>query len=108
MDDGAHIMGYLHWSLMDNYEWLDNYRPEGKFGLFRIDFEEQHHSDSGLMRQKTKGAEALELIIKESVSQSKNGVISDSAIAAAQNKFGTFTEDGSRVIYPWMTKWNNG
>ena len=22
---------------MDNYEWLDNYRPEGKFGLFSID-----------------------------------------------------------------------
>ena len=108
MDDGAHIMGYLHWSLMDNYEWLDNYRPEGKFGLFSIDFEEQHPSDSGLMRQKTKGAEALELIIKESVSQSKNGIISDSAIAAAQNKFGTFTEDGSRIIYPWMTKRNNG
>jgi beta-glucosidase/6-phospho-beta-glucosidase/beta-galactosidase len=102
MDDGAHIMGYLHWSLIDNYEWLDNYRPEGKFGLFRIDFEEQHYS--GLMRQKTKGAEALELIIKESFSQSKNGAISNSAIAAAQNKFGTFTEDGSSVIYPWMTK----
>jgi beta-glucosidase/6-phospho-beta-glucosidase/beta-galactosidase len=108
MNDGAHIMGYLHWSLMDNYEWLDNFRPEGKFGLFCIDFEGQHDSDSGLMRQKTKGAEALELIIKESVSQSKDGVISDSAIAAAQNKFGTFTEDGSRIIYPWMTKWNKG
>jgi hypothetical protein len=44
------------------------------------------------------------LIIKESLSQSKDGVISDSAIAAAQNKFGIFTEDGSRIIYPWMTK----
>ena len=22
---------------MDNYEWLDSYRPEGKFGLFSID-----------------------------------------------------------------------
>ena len=60
------------------------------------------------MRQKTKGAEALELIIKESFYQNKDGVISDSAIAVAQNRFGTFTEDGSRIIYPWMTKWNNG
>lgn len=108
IDDGAHIMGYLFWSFMDNYEWLDNYRPEGKFGLFSIDFEDRHHDDSDLIRQKTKGAEALELIIKESLSQSKDGVISDSAIAAAQNKFGIFTEDGSRIIYPWMTKWNNG
>ena len=108
IDDGAHIMGYLFWSFMDNYEWLDNYRPEGKFGLFSIDFEDRHHDDSDLIRHKTKGAEALELIIKESLSQSKDGVISDSAIAAAQNKFGIFTEDGSRIIYPWMTKWNNG
>jgi beta-glucosidase len=108
MDDGAHIMGYLHWSLMDNYEWLDNYRPEGKFGLFSIDFEEQDHSDSGLIRKKTKGAEALELIIKESISENKYSVISDYAIAAAQNKFGTFTEDGSHIIYSWMTKRNNG
>jgi beta-glucosidase/6-phospho-beta-glucosidase/beta-galactosidase len=108
IDDGARIMGYLFWSFMDNYEWLDNYRPEGKFGLFSIDFEDRHHDDSDLIRHKTKGAEALELIIKESLSQSKDGVISDSAIAAAQNKFGIFTEDGSRIIYPWMTKWNNG
>lgn len=108
IDDGAHIMGYLFWSFMDNYEWLDNYRPEGKFGLFSIDFEDRRHDGSDLIRQKTKGAEALELIIKESLSQSKDGVISDSAIVAAQNKFGIFTEDGSRIIYPWMTKWNNG
>jgi beta-glucosidase/6-phospho-beta-glucosidase/beta-galactosidase len=107
MDDGADIMGYLHWSFMDNYEWLDNYRPEGKFGLFSIDFEEQQHEGSELMRQKTKGAEALELIIKESFSQNKDGIISDSAIAAAQNKFGIFTDDGSRIIFPWMTEWNN-
>jgi beta-glucosidase len=105
--DGAQIIGYLYWSLVDNYEWLDNYKPEGKFGLFRIDFEDQHHKDSDLIRQKTKGAEALELIVKESLSQSEDGVISDSAIAAAQNKFGIFTEDGSHIIYPWMTNLNN-
>ena len=105
--DGAHIIGYLYWSLVDNYEWLDNYKPEGKFGLFRIDFEDQHRKDSDLIRQKTKGAEALELIVKESLSQSEDGIISDSAIAAAQNKFGIFTEDGSHIIYPWMTNLNN-
>jgi beta-galactosidase len=108
IDDGARIMGYLYWSFMDNYEWLDNYRPEGKFGLFSIDFEEQDHKTSELVRHKTKGAEALEVIIKESFSQDKDGVVSNSAITAAQNKFGIFTEDGSRIIYPWMTKWNKG
>jgi beta-glucosidase len=37
IDDGANVIGYLRWSFMDNYEWLDNYKPEGKFGLFSID-----------------------------------------------------------------------
>jgi beta-glucosidase len=107
-DDGADIMGYLHWSFMDNYEWLDNYRPEGKFGLFSINRKRgggdddnrngQHHEEADLSRQRTKGAEALEFIIKESLSQSKDGGVTDSAIAAAENRFGTFTADGSRMI----------
>jgi hypothetical protein len=88
---------------MDNYEWLDNYRLEGKFGLFSIEFNTedknyQHHKQLDLSRQKTKGAEALELIIKESLSQSKDGVVTDTAIAAAENKFGKFAVDGSHII----------
>jgi beta-glucosidase len=112
MDHGAHLIGYLHWSFMDNYEWLDNYRPEGKFGLFSIDFKGdnengQYHVHPNLIRQKTNGAKELELIIKESLSQSKDGIVSSSAIVAAENKFGIFAADGSCIILPWMKKWNN-
>jgi beta-glucosidase len=32
---GVPIHGYLHWSLLDNYEWLDGFGP--KFGLFGVD-----------------------------------------------------------------------
>lgn len=32
---GIPIYGYFHWSLLDNYEWLDGYAP--KFGLFSVD-----------------------------------------------------------------------
>lgn len=32
---GIPIHGYLHWSLLDNYEWLDGFEP--KFGLYHVD-----------------------------------------------------------------------
>jgi beta-glucosidase/6-phospho-beta-glucosidase/beta-galactosidase len=104
IDDGANVIGYLHWSFMDNYEWLDNYRLEGKFGLFSINFDSdvrnsQYHKQLDLSRRKTKGAEALELIIGESLSESEDGVVTDSAIAAAEKKFGTFTSDGSSITF---------
>ena len=80
-------------------EWLDSYRPEGKFGLFSIDRNIGDRNEQlDLSRQKTKGAEALKLIIKESLSQRKGGVVTDFAIAVAENKFGKFAADGSYMI----------
>jgi hypothetical protein len=38
------------------------------------------------------------MIIKESLAQSKAGVVSDSAIVAAENRFGKFAADGSHII----------
>jgi beta-glucosidase/6-phospho-beta-glucosidase/beta-galactosidase len=54
IDNGATVIGYLHWSFMDNYEWLENYRAESKFGLFRIDFGSTNNQFD-LARQRTKG-----------------------------------------------------
>ncbi len=35
LDEGVPILGYLHWSLTDNYEW-GSFTP--RFGLFRVDY----------------------------------------------------------------------
>ena len=97
LDNGANIIGYLHWSLVDNYEWHESYRPESKFGLFSIDCEARMNN-ADFNRQMTNGAEAFGLIIKGSFAQNKDGVISDSAISKSKDKFGIFAPDGSTII----------
>ena len=39
IDDGVPVVGYLHSSLLDNYEWADGFKA--RFGLIGVDYETQ-------------------------------------------------------------------
>ncbi|NQT33139.1 MAG: glycoside hydrolase family 1 protein [Candidatus Omnitrophica bacterium] len=47
ISEGSPVFGYLHWSLMDNFEWAHGYSK--KFGLIEVDFDSQKRTirDSG-------------------------------------------------------------
>lgn len=51
------VLGYLHWSLLDNFEWADGFH--GRFGLYSVDF-----ADAARPRRRTRSAEVLARIAR--------------------------------------------
>lgn len=39
MNEGAPVIGYLYWSLLDNFEWAEGFGP--RFGLIEVDYNTQ-------------------------------------------------------------------
>ncbi len=84
--DGVDVLGYLYWSIVDNWEWDYDYMPKSRFGLFNVDRESK--GKGPLPRVKTLGAEALEYI-------ARHGKIGNAA-----EKFGTITPSGTALLPP--------
>jgi beta-glucosidase len=56
IEDGSDLRGYLHWSLLDNFEWDKGFRA--RFGLIEVDYVTQE-------RKVRKSAEVYREIIKK-------------------------------------------
>lgn len=54
---GTNVIGYLHWSLLDNFEWAEGYH--GRFGLYQVDF-----GNPTLPRTRTRSADLFSRIAR--------------------------------------------
>ena len=70
IERGGKIKGYLHWALIDNYEWADGFRM--KFGLYAVDLETKK-------RLKRPSADLMATIIRE-------GHVPDETVKEAVNR----------------------
>jgi len=68
---GVNVLGYLHWSLLDNFEWADGYH--GRFGLYAVDFERDDRP-----RARRASAEVFARIARA------NALTSDARVAAIE------------------------
>lgn len=99
--DGVDIIGYVHWSIVDNFEWAFGYQDSGHFGLFSVDRDTDPNSNNlkSFPRHITEGALAYQYLIANSrrITQTNSA---DNPFEAPVARFGTITGNGLEVQAP--------
>ncbi|VVB88237.1 Beta-galactosidase [uncultured archaeon] len=87
MKDGADVRGYIHWSLLDNWELQAAYSNDAKFGLFTVDRTANldDTKKNTFPRHITEGALAIQYIIADG--WLKNAVENFGRISPKGDKF---------------------
>ena len=89
--DGVDILGYVHWTIADNWEWTFGYLPQARFGLFTVD-----RDGAGRPRHITTGAIALAAVV---ASSNVIGVQAGTDLLASPiQQFGNIDPYGTRHI----------
>ena len=86
--EGIPVTGYLHWSLIDNWEWQENYSPKARFGLFTVDRTTDPSGKQLLTRHITDAALAFRYLV------------SSRSVAEAEERFGSISACGDTLLYP--------
>ena len=99
--DGVDIIGYVHWSIVDNFEWAFGYQGSAHFGLFSVDrsVDPDANQLNSFPRHITEGALAYQYLIANSrrITETKSN---DNPFDAPVARFGTFTSDGLDLRAP--------
>ncbi len=93
MKDGMDVRGYIHWSLLDNWELQEAYSGDAKFGLFTVDrtVDLDVAKKNTYPRHITEGALALQYII------------ADGRLKNAVEKFGRICPKGDKLEFQTKT-----
>lgn len=101
--DGVNVIGYVHWSIVDNYEWAFGYQKEAHFGLFTVDRDSPISNGArSFPRHITEGAIGYQYVIaksKEIIRLNSNEDPFDLPV----KRFGTIDVRGVSVQPPQMS-----
>jgi beta-glucosidase/6-phospho-beta-glucosidase/beta-galactosidase len=92
VDAGVNVLGYLHWSIADNWELAYAYDKRARFGLYRVN-RGLRDSYGHFARAITPGALALRYVVEG------DGTLAD-RVRRASDRFGRYDGPGSMLTPP--------